>query len=99
MTIPRQLAPTMGHAHGGVEFLKGSLLGFQEVRKFPDEEELVWKELGQPQVISPVYSLCEINSTEIRVLSCAPPHASFRCIDPRTTDTTAKEYLRQYTRG
>ena len=30
MTIPRQLAPTVGLAHGGVEFLEGSHLGFEE---------------------------------------------------------------------
>ena len=29
VTIPRQLAPTVGLAHGGVEFLKGSFLGFE----------------------------------------------------------------------
>ena len=45
MTIPQQLAPTMGLAHGGVEFLEGSFPGFREVREFPDEEEPVWKGL------------------------------------------------------
>ena len=30
--IPRQLAPIVGPAHGGVEFLKGALKG---IRKFP----------------------------------------------------------------
>ena len=29
MTIPRQLAPTVGPAHGGFEFLKGSFEGFK----------------------------------------------------------------------
>ena len=29
MTIPRQLAPTMGPAHGGFEFLKGSFEGIK----------------------------------------------------------------------
>ena len=29
VTKPRQLAPTMGPAHGGVEFLEGALPGFQ----------------------------------------------------------------------
>ena len=29
MTIPRQLAPAVGLAHGGVEFLEGSLLGIE----------------------------------------------------------------------
>ena len=29
MTIPRQLAPTMGLAHGGFEFLKGSFEGLK----------------------------------------------------------------------
>src|SRR5215216_1486202 len=29
MTIPQQLAPTMGPAHGGFEFLKGSFLGIK----------------------------------------------------------------------
>src|SRR5215216_5164887 len=29
VTIPRQLAPTMGPAHGGFEFLKGSFLGIK----------------------------------------------------------------------
>ena len=31
MTNPRQLAPTVGLAHGGVEFLKGSHLGIDEL--------------------------------------------------------------------
>ena len=43
MTIPRQLAPTMGLAHGGVEFLEGFFLGFREVRKFSNEEKPAWK--------------------------------------------------------
>ena len=30
MTIPRQLAPTVGLAHGGVEFLKGFHLGIEK---------------------------------------------------------------------
>ena len=29
MTIPRQLAPTVGQAHGGFEFLKGSFEGLK----------------------------------------------------------------------
>ena len=29
MTIPRQLAPTVGPAHGGFEFLKGSFEGIK----------------------------------------------------------------------
>ena len=29
MTIPRQLAPTVGPAHGGFEFLKGSFQGLK----------------------------------------------------------------------
>ena len=29
MTIPRQLVPTMGPAHGGFEFLKGSFEGLK----------------------------------------------------------------------
>ena len=29
MTIPRQLAPTVGLAHGGFEFLKGSFEGLK----------------------------------------------------------------------
>ena len=40
MTNPRQLAPTVGLAHGGVEFLKGFLKGIEFI-VFPDEEELV----------------------------------------------------------
>ena len=31
MTIPRQLAPTVGHAHGGVEFLEGSSAGIEKL--------------------------------------------------------------------
>ena len=31
MTIPRQLAPTMGPAYDGVEFLEGSLTGIEEL--------------------------------------------------------------------
>ena len=45
VTNPRQLAPTVGLAHGGVEFLEGSFPGFQEVHEFSDEEEPVWKGL------------------------------------------------------
>ena len=30
MTIPRQLAPTVGPAHGGFEFLKGNFKGLKE---------------------------------------------------------------------
>ena len=41
MTIPRQLAPTVGPAHGGVEFLEGSLLGIEGLEKISDEEKLV----------------------------------------------------------
>ena len=29
VTLPRQLAPTMGPAHGGFEFLKGSFEGIK----------------------------------------------------------------------
>ena len=29
MTVPRQLAPTLGPAHGGFEFLKGSFEGLK----------------------------------------------------------------------
>ena len=39
VTIPRQLAPTVELAHGGVEFLEGSLSGFREVRNLLDEEK------------------------------------------------------------
>ena len=39
MTIPRQLAPTVGPAHGGVEFLKGSHLGIDELAILSDEKE------------------------------------------------------------
>ena len=39
MIIPRQLAPTMGPAHGGGEFLQGSLLGFEKLAISLDEEE------------------------------------------------------------
>ena len=45
MTIPRQLACTMGPAHGGVEFLEGSFPGFREVREFLDQEKPYWKGL------------------------------------------------------
>ena len=31
MTIPRRLAPTMGPAHGGVEFLEGSSSGIEKL--------------------------------------------------------------------
>ena len=43
MTIPRQLAPTMGLAHGGDEFLEGSFLRDREIRDVPDKNELVQK--------------------------------------------------------
>ena len=39
MTIPRQLAPTVGPAHGGVEFLKGSHLRIDELEILSDEED------------------------------------------------------------
>ena len=47
MLIPRQLAPTVGPAHGGVEFLEGSLAGIKKSANFPDKEEPVWKDLCQ----------------------------------------------------
>ena len=31
VTILQQLAPTVGLAHGGVEFLKGAFLGFEKI--------------------------------------------------------------------
>ena len=34
MTIPRQLAPTVGPAHGGFEFLKGSFEGLKAHSRF-----------------------------------------------------------------
>ena len=45
MTKPRQLAPTVGPAHGGVEFLEESFPGFREVRENLDQEEPDWKGL------------------------------------------------------
>ena len=39
MTIPRQLAPTVGLAHDGVEFLKGSFSGIEELTIWLDEEK------------------------------------------------------------
>ena len=47
MTIPQQLAPTAGLAHGGVEFLEGSLAGIEKSANFPDEEEPGWNDLCQ----------------------------------------------------
>ena len=47
VTIPRQLAPTMGPAHGGDEFLEGSFLRDREVHNFPNEEKSAWKDLHQ----------------------------------------------------
>ena len=41
MTIPRQLAPTMGLVHGGVEFLEGSLSKDREACDWSDEEKMV----------------------------------------------------------
>ena len=38
VTKPRQLAPTVGLAHGGVEFLKGSFLGFEKFAIFTYED-------------------------------------------------------------
>ena len=38
MTIPRQLAPTVGLAHGGVEFLEGSFLGIEKFAIFSDKK-------------------------------------------------------------
>ena len=31
MTNPRQLAPTVGPTHGGIEFLEGAFLGFEKI--------------------------------------------------------------------
>ena len=42
MTIPRQLAPTVGLTHDGDEFLEESLRD-REVRKFAEEEKSVLK--------------------------------------------------------
>ena len=39
MLIPRQLAPTVGLAHGGVEFLKGFLSGIEKLAIESDEKE------------------------------------------------------------
>ena len=47
MLIPRQLAPTLGLAHGGVEFLKGSSLGIEKFAVFhgyPTSQEISWGE-------------------------------------------------------
>jgi len=41
VTNPRQLAPTVGLVHGGVEFLEGSFSGIEEVRNYLDEKEPV----------------------------------------------------------
>ena len=37
MTIPRQLAPTVGPAHGGVEFSEGSFSGIERFMINPDD--------------------------------------------------------------
>mgnify|MGYP005843521883 CR=1 FL=1 len=48
---PRQLAPTMGLAHGDDEFLEGSFPTDQEVHDFPDEESQFQKDIRcQPAV-------------------------------------------------
>ena len=47
VTFPRQLAPTVGPAHGGDEFLEGSFLRDREVHNFLDEEKPAWKDLHQ----------------------------------------------------
>ena len=38
----------MGLAHGGVEFLKGSLQGFEKLANFSDEERISLKDMHQP---------------------------------------------------
>ena len=48
--IPRQLVPTVGLTHGGVQFLEGTFPMDRGVHNFPDEEEPVWKDLHQLQV-------------------------------------------------
>ena len=53
MTNPRQLAPTVGPAYGGVEFLKGSLLGIEKFCSFPDEESRFRKICISFKLISP----------------------------------------------
>ena len=50
MLIPRQLAPTVGPAHGGVEFLKGFSSGIEKIHNILDEEELVREDLHQLRV-------------------------------------------------
>ena len=49
VTNPRQLAPTVGFADGGDEFLEGSRRD-QEVHNFPNEEYRVFKKLGLQSV-------------------------------------------------
>ena len=39
MLIPRQLAPTVGPAHGGVKFLEGFFPRVREARDHPDNAE------------------------------------------------------------
>ena len=43
MTNPRQLAPTVGPAHGGIEFLKGSVIGSEKFAIFPVQQAGVEK--------------------------------------------------------
>ena len=50
MTIPRQLAPTMGPAHDGDEFLEGSFLRDREVHDFTDEKEPAQKDIQSLRV-------------------------------------------------
>ena len=50
MIIPRQLAPTVGLAHGGVEFLEGSLTRIVKLAIFWRKKNQFLKDLYQLQV-------------------------------------------------
>ena len=68
MTIPRQLAPTVGLAHGGDEFLEGSFSGVEKLTISSDEEESSRKDLHCLQSEQSDLMLVRgMNSRKIRV--------------------------------
>ena len=71
MTNTRQLAPTVGLAHGGVEFLKGSLLGTEKFIIFRMKKDSVWKDLQQLCSSVQSYKLRSLSSRWLRRRLCA----------------------------
>ncbi|XBI37325.1 hypothetical protein VPH35_122671 [Triticum aestivum] len=59
VTIPRQLAPTMGPAHGGVEFLGGISSWDREAHDKPDEKKPAQKITSSTISQSEIYKISD----------------------------------------